>query len=232
MSGVSDPTRQIGSYTLIRVLGEGGMGIVHLAQDGDFKLVAVKELRPELAARPDFLRRFTREAAAARKVARFCTAPVLDAGIDGKTAYIVTDYVEGPDLRSVVKEQGPLSGANLEALAVGVATALTAIHEAGVVHRDLKPANILLSPVGPRVIDFGIAQLAEPEVTRSATIMDTGIHVPGAGQGRAGHRGERRVRLGRRGRLCGHGATTVRHRPHAGGAVPRGPPCARPEGRG
>ncbi|MFI6732931.1 protein kinase [Nonomuraea sp. NPDC050451] len=73
---------------------------------------------------------------------------------------MVTEYVEGPDLAAVVR-QAPLTGANLEAPAVGVATAPAAIHQAGVVHRDLKPSNVLLSPVGPRVIDFGIAQLAD-----------------------------------------------------------------------
>ncbi|MCP2357156.1 hypothetical protein HD597_004176 [Nonomuraea thailandensis] len=149
------------------------MGIVYLAQDPQFRLVALKVLRPELAGDEGFRRRFDREAQAARQVARFCTAPVVDAGIDGDVAYLVTEYVDGPDLSSVVATQGPMSGANLEALAVGVATALAAIHQAGVVHRDLKPSNILLSAVGPRVIDFGIARLAEPDATQSAIVAGT-----------------------------------------------------------
>ncbi|MEV4574249.1 serine/threonine-protein kinase [Nonomuraea jabiensis] len=152
--------RRVGPYTLVRKLGEGGMGVVYLAEDPEGRRVAVKTMRPELAAREEFRRRFGKEAEAAGRVARFCTAPVLDAGFDGGTAYLVTEYVEGPDLAAVVR-QAPLTGANLEALAVGVATALAAIHQAGVVHRDLKPSNVLLSPVGPRVIDFGIAQLAD-----------------------------------------------------------------------
>ncbi|MDA0634271.1 serine/threonine-protein kinase [Nonomuraea sp. MCN248] len=165
--------RRIGPYTLIRTLGQGGMGTVYLAYDAGFTTVALKVLHAELAGREDFRRRFDREAEAARRVARFCTAPVLDAGFDGGTAYLVTEYVDGPDLSSVIDAQGPMTGANLEALAVGVATALAAIHQAGVVHRDLKPSNILLSAVGPRVIDFGIAQLADPDATRSATISGT-----------------------------------------------------------
>ncbi|MGI5272872.1 serine/threonine-protein kinase [Nonomuraea sp. CA-218870] len=165
--------RRIGPYTLIRTLGQGGMGTVYLAYDAGFATVALKVLHPELAGRQDFRRRFDREAEAARRVARFCTAPVLDAGFDGGTAYLVTEYVDGPDLSAVIDAQGPMTGANLEALAVGVATALAAIHQAGVVHRDLKPANILLSAVGPRVIDFGIAQLADPDATRSATVSGT-----------------------------------------------------------
>ncbi|MFC4060893.1 serine/threonine-protein kinase [Planomonospora corallina] len=166
-------TRRIGPYTLVRQLGEGGMGIVHLAHDEQNRPVALKVMRPELARREEFRRRFQREVDAARRVARFCTAPVLDAGIDGDQAYIVTDYVEGPDLSSVVETRGPLTGAALEALAVGVATALAAIHEAGVVHRDLKPSNILLGSTGPRVIDFGIARLAEPDATQSAALVGT-----------------------------------------------------------
>ncbi|MFI7708259.1 serine/threonine protein kinase [Nonomuraea sp. NPDC049480] len=170
---MTDQTRRIGPYTIVRKLGEGGMGVVYLAQDPEFRLVALKVLKPELAGRDDFRRRFTREAEAARKVARFCTAPVLDAGIEGETAYLVTEYVHGPDLSSLIVSQGPMTGANLEALAVGVATALTAIHEAGVVHHDLKPSNILLSAVGPRVIDFGIARIADPDATQSAVVAGT-----------------------------------------------------------
>ncbi|MEU6729791.1 serine/threonine-protein kinase [Nonomuraea wenchangensis] len=170
---VEERSQWIGPYRILRRLGQGGMGIVYLAQDAQFHLVALKVLRPELADDEGFRRRFDREAQAARQVARFCTAPVVDAGIDGDVAYLVTEYVDGPDLSSVVATQGPMSGANLEALAVGVAAALAAIHQAGVVHRDLKPSNILLSAVGPRVIDFGIARLDEPHATQSAVVVGT-----------------------------------------------------------
>ncbi|MDF2711732.1 MAG: protein kinase [Nonomuraea muscovyensis] len=153
--------RIVGGYVLRRVLGRGGMGVVHLASTPTGGLAAVKVIHPELARDPAFQRRFEREVTAARRVARFCTAPMLDAGVDGDTAYLVTEYVKGPDLAQAVREQGPLSGSNLDALAVGIATALSAIHSAGVIHRDLKPSNVLLSPLGPRVIDFGIAQLVD-----------------------------------------------------------------------
>ncbi|MEV4572675.1 serine/threonine-protein kinase [Nonomuraea jabiensis] len=163
----------IGGYTLRRLLGRGGMGEVHLASTPTGGLAALKVIHPALARDPAFRRRFEREVAAARRVARFCTAPVLDAGIDGDVAYLVTEYVKGPDLAQAVKEQGPLSGGNLEALAVGIATALSAIHGAGVIHRDLKPSNVLLSPLGPRVIDFGIAQLVEHDSLASQAILGT-----------------------------------------------------------
>ncbi|WP_248960405.1 serine/threonine-protein kinase [Sphaerisporangium perillae] len=163
----------IGGYALRRELGRGGMGVVHLATTPTGGLAVVKVIHPELARDPAFRRRFDREVAAARRVARFCTAPVLDAGIEDGVAYLVTEYVKGPDLAQAVREQGPPAGANLEALAVGIATALHAIHEAGVIHRDLKPSNVLLSPLGPRVIDFGIAQLVDSQTLPGQEILGT-----------------------------------------------------------
>ncbi|GAA4202455.1 serine/threonine-protein kinase [Microbispora amethystogenes] len=165
--------RTIGPYVPVRRLGEGGMGIVYLARDPDGREVALKVMRPELASLEEFRARFRKEAEAAKRVARFCTAPLLDAGLDGDRHYLVTEYVDGPDLSAVVDARGPLTGSNLDALAVGVATALAAIHEAEVVHRDLKPSNILLSPLGPRVIDFGVAQLADTLAERTGTVIGT-----------------------------------------------------------
>jgi len=168
-----DEPREIGGYRILRRLGQGGMGVVYLATDATGRRLALKVVHPEWARDPRFRRRFAREVAAARRVARFCTAPVLDADAEAPLPYLVTEYVAGPDLGRAVREQGPLTGADLESLAAGIAVALTAIHGAGVVHRDLKPSNVLLSPTGPRVIDFGIAQLAEPEGLPSRTIMGT-----------------------------------------------------------
>nr|WP_260408057.1 serine/threonine-protein kinase [Planomonospora venezuelensis] len=152
----ADPV-ELGPYRVAGRLGRGGMGTVYLGE-GPSGPVAIKVINRHLAADPEFVARFRSEVAAARKVSRFCTAPVLDARLEGEPLWVVTEYVAGPDLARLLREQGPLTGSNLEALAVGVAAALTAIHGAGVVHRDLKPANVLLSPLGPRVIDFGIAR--------------------------------------------------------------------------
>ncbi|NRQ35056.1 serine/threonine protein kinase [Nonomuraea sp. NN258] len=140
------------------MLGRGGMGTVHLAEDSAGQRVAIKVINPELSQHEQFRMRFRREADAARRVRRFCTAAVLEAALDGDQLYVVTEYVPGPNLEQAVQQGGPMRGSSLDALAVSVATALTAIHGAGVVHRDLKPSNVLLSPVGPRVIDFGIAR--------------------------------------------------------------------------
>ncbi|MBE3200526.1 phosphate ABC transporter substrate-binding protein PstS [Parafrankia sp. CH37] len=154
-----DDPRTVGPYTVLGRLGGGGMGTVYLARrDGQSPPVALKVIRGDLARVPEFRERFLREAHAAQRVARFCTAEVLDVSVDGRRPYLVTEFIDGPDLSTAVRKRGPLPITELERLAVAVASALTAIHAAGVVHRDLKPGNIMLSSSGARVIDFGIAR--------------------------------------------------------------------------
>jgi serine/threonine protein kinase len=157
----TDDPDAISSYRLLARLGEGGMGVVYLAETPEGRQVAVKVIRQHLAIHDDFRARFRAEVATASKVARFCTAPILDADTTADPPYIVTEYIDGPTLGSVVDEHGALPGAQLHALGVGVASALGAIHHAGVVHRDLKPSNVLLSRFGPQVIDFGIARAVD-----------------------------------------------------------------------
>lgn len=152
-----DPDRLAG-YTLDARLGEGGQGTVYRGHDGAGRVVAVKLLRAALLEDPAARIRFVREFAAAQRVARFCTAQVLDADLAGDRPYIVSEFVEGPSLQQEVAAAGPRRGVELERLAIGTATALAAIHQAGIVHCDLKPANVLLARDGPRVIDFGIAR--------------------------------------------------------------------------
>jgi predicted Ser/Thr protein kinase len=172
---------RVGPYRIIRRLGAGGMGVVYLGQDEtSSQLAAVKLIRPELAANEDFRARLRREVAALRRVPRFCTAPVLAADTETQTAWVATEYIEAPTLDVMLVEQGGrLRGAALEALAVGVAVALRALHEHGVIHRDLKPSNILMSAVGPRVIDFGIARMedATAHLTRTGDLLGTLAYV-------------------------------------------------------
>jgi serine/threonine protein kinase len=151
----------IGSYGLIGRLGEGGMGTVYLGRDTQNRLVAIKVIRPELAANQNFRARFRDEVRNAKRVASFCTAQVLADGEEDGRPYLVTEYVDGRPLDEYIETQGALPSGTLHGVAVGVAAALTAIHAAGLVHRDLKPANVLLSVSGPRVIDFGIARVAD-----------------------------------------------------------------------
>ncbi|MFD0597686.1 serine/threonine-protein kinase [Catellatospora coxensis] len=170
----NDP-RELGGYTLLGRLGEGGMGSVYLARDPQDSLVAVKVIRADLAGEPEFRQRFRSEVERAKQVPPFCTAEVLDADPDHESPYLVVEYVDGPSLSSVVQQRGPLTPANLHGLAIGVATALTAIHGAGVIHRDLKPSNVLLAPGTPKVIDFGIARAVEgqPGNTRTDQLIGT-----------------------------------------------------------
>jgi len=148
----------LGRYRLTGRIAEGGMGVVYLGRAPDGTPVAVKTVRPSLAAEGSYRQRFSAEAAAAARVVGFWTARVLDADTDAPIPYLVTEYVPGPSLEDRVGASGPLAAGDVEGLAAGVAMALTAIHRAGVVHRDLKPANVILSQWGPRVVDFGIAR--------------------------------------------------------------------------
>ena len=166
-----DPSA-IGPYRLIGRLGEGGMGRVFLGLSPGGRPVAVKAVRAELAADPEFRTRFGREVAAARRVSGVFTAPVVDADIDGPMAWLATAYVPGPSLAEAVDRHGPLPEGSVLALAAGLAESLTAIHAAGVMHQDLKPANVLLAEDGPRVIDFGISRAAESTpLTRAGPVM-------------------------------------------------------------
>ncbi|GII79369.1 hypothetical protein Sru01_43510 [Sphaerisporangium rufum] len=160
----ADDPEHIGGYRLLGRLGRGGQGVVYLADSATGTRVAVKLMHSRLdeeRAR----RRFAAEVAAVRRVAPFCTAQVLDADLDGDRPYIVSEYVEGISLQEHIAGNGPLSGGSLDRIAVGTATALVAVHGAGVVHRDFKPANVLLGPDGPRVIDFGISRTAGTTTT-------------------------------------------------------------------
>lgn len=164
---------QLGPYALIGRVGEGGQGTVYLGVDEDGRQVAIKLLHAELTSDDKARARFLRELEVAKQVAPFCTAQVIDADATGDRPYIVSEYVRGPSLNQHVLENGPLVGAALDRLAVGTATALSAIHQANIVHRDFKPHNVLLGPDGPRVIDFGVARAISGGTTLTSRVIGT-----------------------------------------------------------
>ncbi|WP_053175179.1 serine/threonine protein kinase [Nonomuraea sp. SBT364] len=153
-----DDPRTVGPYRLEGRLGAGGQGAVYAGRGPEGVRVAVKLLHPYLIADDEARVRFLREVETAKRVAPFCTAQMLDSGFAGSRPYIVSEFVDGPSLQESVRANGPRGAAALQRLAINTATALAAIHAAGVVHRDFKPGNVLLGPDGPVVIDFGIAK--------------------------------------------------------------------------
>ncbi|MFE2691584.1 serine/threonine-protein kinase [Streptomyces mirabilis] len=170
-----DP-RVVGSFRLHRRLGAGGMGVVYLGSDRRGQRVALKVIRPDLAEDQEFRSRFAREVSAARRIRGGCTARLVAADLEADRPWFATQYVPGPSLHDKVAEEGPMSAADVAAVGAALSEGLVAVHEAGVVHRDLKPSNILLSPKGPRIIDFGIAW-----ATGASTLTHVGTAVGSPG---------------------------------------------------
>ncbi|MGW8375792.1 protein kinase [Streptomyces sp. ODS28] len=170
-----DP-RVVGAFRLHRRLGAGGMGVVYLGSDRRGQRVALKVIRPDLAEDQEFRSRFAREVSAARRIRGGCTARLVAADLEADRPWFATQYVPGPSLHDKVSEGGPLPPSQVASIGAALAEGLVAVHEAGVVHRDLKPSNILLSPKGPRIIDFGIAW-----ATGASTLTHVGTAVGSPG---------------------------------------------------
>jgi len=163
----------VGPYKPLKRLGAGGMGVVYAARAKDGSLVAVKVVHPEFAVDPEFRDRFAREVEMLSRVGGACAVPLLAADTQGEQPWLATPLIRGLTLSAYLREnRGPLPEGLQYGLAVGIAEALAQIHASGVVHRDLKPANIILSPEGPRVLDFGIARaLDQTALTRTGSLL-------------------------------------------------------------
>ena len=160
-SGGPGLEQRIGPYRLIEEIGEGGMGVVHLALDPRGRAVAIKVLRAHVAHDVDARQRLSREVDTLSRIRDARVASVIDADVMAPRPYVVTRYVPGPALDEVVEDRGPMAPADLLRLARGIAEAIRSIHACGVVHRDIKPGNVLIEDGDPVLIDFGIAHLQD-----------------------------------------------------------------------
>jgi eukaryotic-like serine/threonine-protein kinase len=165
-----------GRYEILQMLGEGGMGAVYKARDREVdRLVALKIIRPELASQPEVLRRFKQELILARKVTHKNVIRIFDIGEADGIKFISMDYIEGQDLRSLLRQKSKLVPEEAVNIMVQVSQALDAAHAEGVVHRDLKPQNIMIDSQGrATVMDFGIARSMEVTgMTQTGALLGT-----------------------------------------------------------
>jgi eukaryotic-like serine/threonine-protein kinase len=169
-----------GRYEVLAPLGKGGMGMVYKAKDHKLEeTVAIKVLRPEVAADHDMERRFRTEIRLARRVRHRNVCGIHEYGEDGALRFIAMEYVEGTDLRKILTERGALPLDQAFEVCIRVAEGLQAIHDAGIIHRDLKTANLMVDAQGiVRLMDFGIAKQAGGEATLGATATGLIIGTP------------------------------------------------------
>jgi|CZKS01.1.fsa_nt_gi serine/threonine protein kinase/cytochrome c-type biogenesis protein CcmH/NrfG len=163
--------KQLGHYTVAEFLGEGGMGMVYRAIDQrDGSTVAIKILPPGQALHPSRLERFRREARAMAALQHPAIVCIREAGSDDGVHYLVMEYLEGETLRQRLQRAGPPSTQEVIEYGLAISTAFEAAHHAGVTHRDLKPENVMLTPSGPKVLDFGLAHLDERASPQRTTL--------------------------------------------------------------
>ena len=167
-----DP-EQIGPWQIVNRLGAGGMGIVYMGTNGT-RAAAIKIVRDFLLEDPSSRTRLAREVTSLKKVKSKYVAEIVGADIDASPAWIATNYVDGPSLKTLVENEGSLSELQWFELATGLMSALAGVHAVGVIHRDVKPSNVLMSATGPRLIDFGISFSSDATaLTRTGMVAGT-----------------------------------------------------------
>ncbi|MBZ5631002.1 MAG: protein kinase, partial [Acidobacteriia bacterium] len=165
-----------GRYQILELLGEGGMGAVYKAKDVEVdRLIALKLIRPELAGNPAILQRFKQELVLSRQVTHRNVVRIYDLGEAEGVKFITMEYVEGEDLRSLLRKQGKFPVGEAIAITEQMLAGLQAAHAEGVIHRDLKPGNIMRDPQGRVVVmDFGLARTLESDgMTQSGMMIGT-----------------------------------------------------------
>jgi eukaryotic-like serine/threonine-protein kinase len=163
-SAALEPGRVLGNrYEILQMLGQGGMGAVYKARDQELdRLVALKVIRPELAQYAEVLQRFKQELILAREVTHRNVIRIFDLGEAEGIKFITMEYIEGQDLKTLIREKGKIEPKEAAEIITQVCRALEAAHSEGVIHRDLKPQNIMVGEQGRVwVMDFGIARSME-----------------------------------------------------------------------
>ncbi|MEL1134152.1 Stk1 family PASTA domain-containing Ser/Thr kinase [Desulfitobacterium sp. THU1] len=161
-------------YEIIEKIGSGGMAIVYKAKDLLLnRIVTIKVLREQFTADEDFVRRFRREAQSAASLSHMNIVSIYDVGKDGDSEYIVMEYVEGQNLKEIIRSYAPLSTEQTLDLGIQIAEAIHHAHEHHIIHRDIKPHNILVTDDGRiKVTDFGIARaVSAATMTHSGDIV-------------------------------------------------------------
>ena len=173
-------SRSVGDYTLLSVLGEGGMGVVHLARhEPTGQRVALKVLRPQIVGDEEGRRRLQREVSSLRRVRSRWVAEIIDADPWGPVPYVVMRYVPGRSLHDEIAEEGPIRGRDLRWFARCLIDAAAAVHAGGVLHRDIKPSNVIMEGRTPVLIDFGLARVADdPKITHTGWLLGTPGYLP------------------------------------------------------
>lgn len=166
-----DP-REIGGYTLVSRLGSGGMGDVYVAVKNGENF-AVKIIRNTFTDDSAYVARFQREIDTLKAVSHQNVIRFIDSGVDDERLWYASEFAGGLDLNKTLQANGPLQGSAWRMLADGLIKGLTAIHQQNTVHRDIKPANIIMSAVGPKIIDLGIAK-GDDETSLTQTGMAPG----------------------------------------------------------
>ena len=175
---MSSTVNQIGRYRVTRLLGEGGMGVVYAAHDDRLdRPVAIKVVRQEALGDTTARERFKREARAAAKVSHPNICPLYEFDEVEGQQFLVMELLSGETLAARL-ERGPIPVEEAMPMAATMLDALAALHRCGIIHRDLKPANVFLTPHGPRLLDFGLAQpAAGGDHTQEARLTGRGVLV-------------------------------------------------------
>lgn len=168
-------------YEIIKLIGEGGMANVYLAEDTILdRKVAVKVLRGDLSGDDKFVRRFQREALAASSLSHPNIVEIHDVGEDSGNFYIVMEYIEGKTLKQLIKKRGVLSLPEVIDIMLQLLDALAHAHDSYIIHRDIKPQNIMITESGlVKITDFGIAMaLNSAELTQTNSVMGSVHYLP------------------------------------------------------